>query len=215
MNTAKKIAMVAAFLCAATVANAEGIKIGGKANYFVSQPTGEDAKEFDALSFVGVSVGVAFEIPLGPVTLNPGIEFFYSKPFVFTDKQDVTESLMTYTIETEISINEMGLSIPVIIQCPISAAYVGTGVQANIPLSSKTEIKASANVLGQNVKESMEIDNEERAAIDLGIAIVAGYNVSENISVGAKGVIGLTNMSKEGDEDAKYNQYGIGVTYFF
>jgi hypothetical protein len=56
-------------------------------------------------------------------------------------------------------------------------------------------------------------DTPDRASLDFGIAIVAGYNISDNISAGAKTVIGLTETAK--DSKTKYNQYSVDVTYFF
>jgi len=209
MNLVKTLAVVTAFLCAATVANAEGLKIGGKINYFAVQPTGDDADDYD-MSFLGFGAGVALEVPLGPVTLNPGVEFYYSKPFSM--EYDIGAS-----DKAKASITELGISIPVVVQYGISDAYVGAGVQANLPLSSKqkTEIPEMSmmGIVVPAVDE--EEDTENRSAVDFGIAIVAGYNINSNISVGAKAVIGLTTCDSEGEANVKYNQYGLGVTYFF
>jgi len=226
MNAVKKIAIAATLLCAATVANAEGIKIGGKVNYFAIQPTGDGTEDYD-FSPVGVGAGVAFEIPLGPVNLNTGLEFFYAKPYVYTLEEDYG----IFTVEAEASIVELGLSIPVIVQYPIADAFAGVGIQANIPLSSKITASASVKSGGTTISEyeAPEEDTPNRAAIDLGVAIVAGYNITENISVNAKAVIGLTNFVTDVDavdpndptststtsDKTSYNQYGIGVTYFF
>jgi len=205
MNLVKTLAVATAFLCAATVANAEGLKIGGKLNYFAVQPTGDDADDYD-MSFIGFGAGVALEVPLGPVTLNPGVEFYYAKPFSMEEG------------DYKASITELGISIPVVVQYGISDAYVGAGVQANIPISSKTKVEMpEQSVMGIVIVPAIdeEEDTENRSAIDLGIAIVAGYNINANISVGAKAVIGLTTIDSEGDASLKYNQYGLGVTYFF
>jgi len=205
MSIVKKFAILIAFLCVATVANEEGAKkIGGKLSYFAVQPTGDGAKDAD-MSFLGLSVGIVMQIPLDVVSVNPGVELYYSKTF------SMINDLGRFG-KTENSINELGISIPVIVQYDISEAYVGGGLQANLPFSSKTIVETTGTP-GGNGNGKVESDTPDRATLDLGLAIVAGYNISENISVGAKAVIGLTDT----DEDSKvsYNQYGISVIYFF
>jgi len=206
MDIFKKVAIATVFLCAATVANAEegGIKIGGKVQYFAVQPTGDGAENAE-MSFLGFGAGLAFQIPLGAVSLNPGVEFYYSNPLNETiDKGPLGK--------TEYSVTELGISIPVVVQYDISGAYAGGGIQLDLPLSSKyTEETTGSSNPYLNRKD--DGDTQDRSAIDLGIAIVAGYNISDNISVGAKGVIGLTETVKDGK--AKYNKYSVGAIYFF
>jgi hypothetical protein len=106
-------------------------------------------------------------------------------------------------------LSEFAISIPVTVQYNISGAYVGAGVQADLPLASKITDKES----GPGIDEEETEDYKDRASLDFGIAVVAGYNISDNISVGVKTVIGLTEIEK--DSEIKFNQYSVGFTYFF
>jgi hypothetical protein len=207
MNIVKKIAVATAILCAVTIANAdEGLKIGATAQYIVTQPTGADASDYD-MSFLGAGVGVAFQIPLGAISVNPEVAFLYRQ-------------LMTSTVDmgqagkAEFSLKEFAISVPVTVRRNISDAYAGAGIQADLPLAPKLTRKISGTPGGTNDGEETS-DVDDRTSLDLGIAIVAGYNVSENIAVNVKAVIGLTNPQKDSDAKTSFNQSSVGVTYFF
>ena len=83
--------------------------------------------------------------------------------------------------------------------------YLAAGVQLDIPIASETTIKAS----GTEVTE----DTEGRTSTDFGIPLGLGYLITPNFGIDFRAVIGITNPSE--DEDDSWNQYGLGVTYFF
>jgi hypothetical protein len=205
MNIVKKLAIATTFLCAATTVNAEdGMKIGGTVNYITMQPGGDGGKDAD-MSFLGAGVGVALQIPLGSISVNPEVLFLYRQLYSLTTDLGPLGKF-------EYNEHEFAISVPVTVRYNVSDAYVGGGVQLDLPLAAKLQTKVSGTPGGLlDIDES--VDFKDRASLDLGIAIVAGYNISESIAAGAKTVIGLTEVAK--DSKMTFNQYSVGVTYFF
>jgi hypothetical protein len=58
-------------------------------------------------------------------------------------------------------------------------------------------------------------DTENRASIDFGIPLGLGYLITPNMGIDFRAVIGLTHPSDESGSKEGWNQYGIGLTYFF
>jgi hypothetical protein len=224
MNIVKKIAVAAAFLCAATVANADdGMKIGARVSYSTQMLGAYD------MGLLGVGAGVAINIPAGPIVVAPEVAFLYRTNFSYPS---VTFDATTGMPKSEdLSQTEMAISIPVLVKWfPIEALYVQAGVQVDLPLNAK---------LGDEPMDGKEIEiagvktgvfNWERATIDLGIPVGVGYYVMPNLSVDARYVIGLLAHSKykmanplgallgaapiEIESDP-LSSMSVGVTYFF
>jgi len=206
MNKIFSIATVVALV--ATLSFAQGTKIGVRAGFFFNDPTGSDSKEFDM--GWGAGGGLAAVIPIsGDLSVRTGVEFNYSKMFSMEmDDVDYVGGI-PMTMKMEMYANEFLLSIPVMAQYGIGDAWVGAGAQIGIPFSS--EMHSEVEMAGISVSDSKKLD--DRASVDVGIAVGAGYNITPNIAVDLKAVIGMTNVAD--DEKISFNQYGLGLTYFF
>jgi len=206
MNIVKKIVIVATVLFATIVANAEeGLKIGGTVQYIAIQPgVGGFGGDDPDMSFIGAGVGVAAQVPLGSISVNPEVSFLYRRLF--------SQTTEVGSMKTESYESEFAISVPVTVRYSISNAYVGTGIQLDFPIAAKINSEISGSPRGIADGDT-STDFEKRKSHDLGIAIVAGYNVSEAVAINAKAIIGFTRIAA-GDE-MTFNQYSIGVTYFF
>jgi opacity protein-like surface antigen len=85
--------------------------------------------------------------------------------------------------------------------------YITAGFQIDLPFSTET------NYEGTLGSESVKV--EDRRMFDFGLALGAGYNVTENIRADLRAVIGLMNFTGIDEDKSSFNQYGLGVAYFF
>jgi len=153
----------------------------------------------------GAGGGIAASIPITDfLSFNPELSFYYKKLFSMSENED--------GYKMEAYANEFAISIPVMLQItPVVSIpfYLAAGAQLDIPFSTETHFEMSYQ--GQKRSGSEKVDN--RSSIDFGIAFGLGYNITSNFGIDLRAVIGLTNLSDNGD--VSLNQYGLGVTYFF
>jgi len=196
MNIVKKMAIAAALLCAAAVANAEdgGMKIGARVGYSFQMVGSND------MGMLGVQAGVAASIPAGPIAIAPEVAFVYRNNY------------SNLLIESQ---TEMAISVPVIVKYAFGGMFAGTGVQVDLPLGaeqcSKYPLSGEDKCISMDGKE-IEVagvktgaHNPERATIDLGIPFVFGYNIMPNLAVDLRYVWGLLAHSK-------YKMSLLGIT---
>jgi hypothetical protein len=195
MNVVKKITIAAAFLCAATVANAQddGLKIGARGSYSLQMLGSAD------MGTLGAGVGLVLSIPAGPISIAPEVAFLYRQNYSIGD---VTQS-------------EFAVSVPVLVKWfPIEGLFAQAGVQADIPIAAEVCIKSDC--LAQDGKKYPS----ERSAVDLGIVVGTGYFVTPSIGVDFRYVIGLlpAETIKAGgvsvDSDPLHSM-SVGFTYLF
>jgi hypothetical protein len=198
----KKIAVVAAFLCAATVVNAqdEGMKIGARVGYS-SHSLGESGANAGTL---GIGGGLAISIPAGPIVIAPEVAFLY-------------RDLMTFDfLGTKMSYTEMAISVPIMVKYSIvESAFAQAGVQLDIPFNSQACVDS----------DCLKADGKElpykRKSFDLGIAFGAGYIINPNLSVDARYVLGLMPayewefLGVKSDFGSVSTLVNAGVTYYF
>ena len=133
------------------------------------------------------------------------LNFLYRRPMIL----DLTDIAASYGIsgKTESYITEFAISTPIMFQLTLSESipYFAAGVQLDVPISSKMTAKVDGK------KESKDI--EDRVSIDFGIALGIGYLITSHTGVDVRAVIGLTSPLRNGDDS--WNQYGLGLTYYF
>ena len=205
MNKILSMATIVALVTTLSFAQEGGPKFGIRAGFNLNDPTGDDAKEFD-MSF-GAGGGVVASIPITDIlSFNPELNFFYRRLL------SMSESSGGYEVEAYES--EFALSIPAMFQvAPIGGVgfYLAAGVQLDIPFSP--EFTQKVTYQGNSEEETEKLD--DRSAMDFGIALGLGYNITPNFGIDLRCVIGLTNVIDNDHEKISFNQYGIGVTYFF
>jgi len=221
MNLVKKIAIAATILCAATVANAEGLQIGGRLNYSMQMVGLADN------GMLGAGAGVVFNIPVGPVTIGPEVAFLYRTNFggYPQEKYDANALFPTYE---EVDQTEMAISVPILVKYfPIEGLYVQAGVQVDLPLAAKLGDEdmdgkdQEIDIAGVKTKIGK---NWERSTVDFGIPVGVGYMIMPNLSVDVRYVIGLLPLAKyeislfgltSEIELDPLSSVNVGVTYFF
>jgi hypothetical protein len=202
MNKIFKVAALLVILTAASSFSQEkGIKFGIRAGFSLyDYSTGE--KEVDKYVNMGYGFGggLAVNIPIvSSLSFAPEVNFLYRKPVVL-DLKD----LAGY----EGWITEFAISIPAMLQfTPVEGVpfYLAAGAQLDIPIASEMTAKAG----GTEVTE----DTEGRTSIDFGIPLGIGYLITPNFGIDLRAIIGITSPSDDGEDS--WNQYGLGLTYFF
>jgi len=218
MNMVKKIAIVAAFLCATTVANAqEGMTFGARLGYNL-QSVGEGnlaAIQYQkySMGMLGIGIGGVANIPVGPVVVAPELAFSY--------RTNVnTEPLISYPGAPKGAETEFAISLPIMVKyfLPVEGLYVTAGIQIDIPIAAEwcddkgkhcTKFDGKTETI---IPDPTDIDpstglpytdtetNPNRASFDLGLPIGVGYMVMPNLSVDFRLVLGLSKLAKYEEE---------------
>jgi len=181
----------------------ETMSIGTRAGFVVNNFTsGESDFDKDVGIGMGFGAGGVLNYPITDIIyFSPEVSLFYRTLFNWSHD------------DSELSITEVAISIPLMLQIkPIASipVHLAAGIQIDIPFSSETK---------ETIRESSITDDvEERAGLDFGVALGIGYRVISNLGVDLRAVIGFTSITpaeKYHFEESSYNQYGIGVSYFF
>lgn len=193
--------------------------------YYLERPT----KKVDGgLSFGG---GLAVKIPIMSfIDIAPEVIFLYRSVLHY----DGLVSIEGKVPKQEVDISEFAISIPILalITLPESVAsvpdaakgfFLEVGPQIDIPFAAKRKETWTGSI------PSYERDFEERATVDISLVVGLGYNITKNIAVDVRYVMGLTNFAdkKKADELATKNgwhwaaefksaeQYFLGASYYF
>jgi hypothetical protein len=203
-----KLVIAMAFLCAATVANADegGMKIGARLGYSIQSIGSKN------WGYLGFAAGAALNVPAGPVVVAPEVAFLYRN----NSSAQATVTVGSRSQKSDITMPEMAISIPVIIKYAINEKmYGGAGIQIDLPIGAEYCIDDWCT----------EMDggrgNRERSAFDLGFPFAYGYMVLPNLAVDARYVIGVIAHSKfntveRGEVDSDpVSTFSVNATYFF
>jgi len=236
MNKILSIAAIVALFTTLSFAQEGGLKFGIRAGfnlYDLSSGIKEMDKELDL--GMGFGGGIAVNIPLSGsfLSLNPELNFYYRKLLSLSYSDSWNDGGYSYSESGDVYINEFALSVPVMLQiAPIDAFYLAAGVQLDMPFSTKGHYEYEAKENGESYSESGSEKIKNRVAIDFGIALGLGYNITQNFRADLRCVIGLTSTGiftgydeeyvdgerreiKVKDTKSSFNQYGLGLTYFF
>ena len=176
-----------------------------------SLSTGNSKADDDYSMGMGFGVGYTISYPLSnfgislPLSLNPEVLFYYRKLY------NNNESDEDY--EKDENLTEFAISIPVMVQYVPFAdkpIHITAGLQFDIPFSSGIEVEITED--GES--QSYSSDVKDRAGLDIGLALGAGYRLNETMMVDFRMVIGLSSLTGKSGDKSSLNQYGIGVTYW-
>ncbi|MDR3002548.1 MAG: PorT family protein [Fibromonadaceae bacterium] len=205
MNRIVSIAAIVALVT--TFSFAESMQFGVRVTFNMNDlSTGN--KNFDKETDMGMGLGggLVAIVPLsGYISLRTGAEFHY---------KTLVSAEMDYGLgKHKMDITELAISVPAIAAYSLGDAWAGAGVQIDIPISTEQNVEVSgAGDPDDDGKESRKFKDR---SMDFGIAIGVGYNVSPNIGVDFKTVIGLTSLTGKSGDDSSMNQYGVGLSFFF
>ena len=184
----KKVLLSAVAVMAFMSVSAQETRFGVKAGLNLSTLTG-DAE--DAKSLVGFQVGGFAEIKL--------TDKFAIQPEVLFSTQGAKFDGFGGDYKTELNY----INVPVLAKYFITEAFsVEAGPQIGFLVSAKEE--------GEDIKDFTK-------SVDFGFNLGAGYNFTENLSVGLRYNLGLSNIidSEEGDAKVKNSVFGLSVGYKF
>jgi len=189
-----------------------------------SMSTGVSKVDKEIKIGMGFGGGFLLSIPITDmITFVPEAVFLYRTLFKISDESEGTDCdyyyCYDYSYEYEVSMTEFAISLPLMVQfapIPNVPIYFAGGLQIDIPFFTKVEVKYTETYDGDSDSE----DIDERATVDFGIALGAGYRISNNFGIDLKAVIGTSGLftekflgKKKGDETL--TQYGVGVSIFF
>lgn len=96
------------------------------------------------------------------------------------------------------------------------ALYIEAGPQVGFLMSAKEDWSASATFGGETLSESGEDDVKDAfKSIDFGFNLGAGYNITENLSLGLRYNLGLSNIADSDDVKIKNGVFQFAVAYKF
>jgi hypothetical protein len=184
-----------------------GVRVSIGLNSF---STGDSKHDKDLDMGFGFGIGALYKsIPIMPaMTFNPELSFLYRKLYSMSYSDDDYES--------EEDVSEFALSSALLVQyVPVAGMplYVTAGLQIDLPFSSETKWEETDKNYDET--ESGSDKYKDRRTLDFGIAFGAGYHVSEKIRADFRAVIGLTSLTGKDKDETSFNQYGLGVAYFF
>jgi opacity protein-like surface antigen len=166
-------------------------------------------------------IGVIFSIPIMPnFTFNPEAHFLYRTLYSSSYSESggggwenddggwEVNGINKFFSNSDVSEFAIGGSL-LVQYAPIAEMpfYITAGLQIDIPFSTETNYEGSLQGGSKNF--------EDRRMFDFGLALGAGYNVTENIRADLRAVIGLTSLTERDEDKSSFNQYGLGVAYFF
>ncbi|CAC9974126.1 PorT family protein [Flavobacterium sp. WLB] len=199
----KKIMFTVTAVMAFAFSNAQEVKFGVKAGVNLTTLTG-DIEE--ASSKVGFHVGGFAEIKLSDkFSIQP--EVLYSTQGAkekgeFEFNGDVYDVEMNYKLAY--------INVPVLAKYYVAEKF---SLEAGPQIGFLVSAKGKATVLGNSEEDDIKDGFE---SIDFGVDFGAGYDFTENLSVGLRYNLGLANLAKDA-EDYKINNsvFSLSVGYKF
>lgn len=206
----KKIILSALAVIAFASAHAQEVKYGVKGGLNISNFSG-DTEGVDLKSRFGFNVGGFVEIKISEkFALQP--EVLYSTQGATFENVGAEVNGTFYT--GDIDFNLAYINVPVMFKYYAAEKFsVEAGPQIGFLTSAKSKTKldgfSGSNEL--DAKDSFE-------SIDFGLNLGAGYDFTENFSIGARYNLGLSNIAKtEVDDDTKLHNgvFSFSVAYKF
>jgi len=194
----KKIVLVAIAVLTFGWANAQDVKFGLKGGIHLSSFSGDIE---DASSKVGFQVGGFAEFKLtDKFSIQP--ELLYS-----TQGAKFEESEVNYYFKE--TINTSYLNVPVMAKYYVANKFsVEAGPQIGFLLSAKD--KWEEMYYGEKISGNDDAKDDIKS-VSFGLNVGAGYDFTENVSVGVRYNFGLSNIS-DFDNDVKIHNNVVSLT---
>jgi len=183
--------------------NAQEVKFGAKVGLNLST-VASDSEDLD--SKIGFNLGAFAEIILSDkLTFQP--ELLFSTQGAKSDN-----SVMGYTVKANIKVNY--LNIPLMMKYGVTDKFaLEFGPQLGFLLSAKA--KTEVNIPGEIFSEEEDIKDSLKST-DFGLNFGASFDVGQNIMIGARYNLGLSNITDEEEGDKAQNAvFSFSVGYRF
>lgn len=204
------IAVLAVIALTGTIAfaNAEGAQFGIRAGFNMNKISTFDESDIDLDMGKSFGAGFLVKFPLtSQLSFVPEANFYYGELGGFR--------MNFFGVDIRMAIKEVAVSVPIMFQLrPFenSSFYLASGVQADIPLSTKAVIKMS--YAGESESESENMD--DRSSADIGIPLGIGFMIKPSWGVDFRYIINLTKpFDEEENGKIKLARFGFGMTYLF
>lgn len=198
----KKIILTVAAVFAFGFANAQETKFGVKGGLNVANLTGDEDE--DNSSKVGFHLG-------GFVEIKVSDKFSVQPELLFSTQGTKFEETVLGTL-VEYKTNLSYLNIPVMAKYYVAEGFsLEAGPQIGFLTSAKYKIESEGNESEVDGKDDFE-------SVDFGVNFGAGYDFTENLSVGLRYNLGLSNVYKtEAGDDFKNsnNVFSVSLGYKF
>lgn len=196
MNVIVKLAAVALFASSAALASPHfGIQVGAGLTGF----NGDDAEDIDAS--IGLAVGGTMVMPLGNnLAFNPQVMFAYRTASATASYEE---------LDYESTLTDMAIEVPVLLRYSIVPNfYVQAGPQLGLLISSESETEWGDESETEDILD-------DRAKLEYGLAVGAGFQITENWAVDLKYNYGLNSFDEDGDAEMSPYQFMLGGSYLF
>ncbi len=196
----KKLILSAMAVFAFGYVNAQEVSFGAKAGLNIANLSGDIE---DTESLMGLHVGVFAEIQFAErFSFQP--ELLYSMQGA---KMEESEAGMSMEAKTKLSY----INVPLMVKFYAAESFfIEAGPQVGFLMSAKSEWETSGGGVSLSGDEDIK---DELKSIDFGLNFGIGYNFTENLSVGARYNLGLSNIADvEDGDDYKINNSVIQVS---
>lgn len=214
----KKLFFVAAGLVGMVGVNAqektETPQLGIKTSANVTSFLGDDVNDDDFK--LGWSAGLYYHIPINQ-TLAIQPEVNYARVGAKYKNEMINSQNITQTYSNSTTLDY--IQVPVLLKIyPGESRFnfeVGPQVGFNIYASNKA--KLDTNIAGENIISETKTDISDNVEkVDFGVVGGIGYNITDNVNVGARYYLGLQDTFKSNANfDAKNHGFTFGVGYSF
>ena len=207
----KKLIIAAVAVLGFGVANAQEVKFGVKAGLNYATLSG-DIEETDGL--LGFAVGGFLNVKINEkVSFQP--ELLYSRQGTGSKE---TETSGTTTFKTDAKLRLDYLNIPLMFRFEVAKGFaVEAGPQIGFLVGANSDFTLTTT---QNNNTTVISDSEDVKSdfksVDFGLNFGAGYDFTQNINVGVRYNLGLTNIAKDSEDFAIRNSViALAVGYRF
>lgn len=214
----KKLFFVAVGLVSMIVVNAqdktETPQLGIKTSANVTSFVGDDVNDKDYK--LGWSAGLYYHIPVNQ-TLAIQPEVNYARVGAKYKNEMINSQNISQTYSNTTTLDY--IQVPVLLKIyPGGTRFnfeVGPQVGFNVYASNKA--KFDTNIAGENIVSETKTDISDNVEkVDYGVVGGVGYNVTDNVNVGARYYLGLQDTFKSNSNfDAKNHGFTFGVGYSF
>lgn len=197
MNIFVKLAVTALLFYSPSLASSDvGFKFGVGLTGF----HGDDSKGLD--SEFGFEIGGTKMVPLNSiVTFNPQLLFAYRSASA-SEPYDETYDL-------KLTITDMAIEVPVLFCFHITPAFfLQAGPQLGLLISSMGKAELDDESVSDDILD-------KRTKFEYGLAIGAGFQITDKWAVDVKYNHGLNDILKEGNGDTSPYQLLLGGSYLF
>jgi opacity protein-like surface antigen len=186
----KKIVLTVVALLAFGFANAQKVKFGAKAGLNLSNVTGDDTS--DNKMKIGFQVGAFANIGVSE-------KFAVQPELVYSAQGNKFDG------EGNVSLELNYINLPIMAQYKVTDKFsLEAGPQIGFLMSAKVKGDGGS----ADVKEFLN-------STDFGIGVGAGYDITENINLGLRYTIGVSNLNKEGDAKNSNSNLAFALGYRF